>query len=188
MSIAATHPAAVSGNRKPLYKDLSVLVLIAIGAGIMVGYFWADMAVTLQPLGTAFIKMIRAVIGLVIFFTVVAGIGSMQNMGKVGRLGGVALLYFLALSTFALLVGLLVGVIAEPGAGFNVDAAKLDAKAVAGYAGHAKQMSVVDFLMNIIPSNVLDALAKGDILAVIFVSVPFRCVLQVVGCQGKHTR
>ena len=153
MSMAATHPVAVGGKRKPFYKDLSILVLIAIVVGVLFGYFWPTIAVTLQPLGSAFIRMIRAVIGLVIFFTVVAGIGSMQNMGRVGRLGGVALAYFLALSTFALLVGLLVGVITEPGAGFNVDAAKLDAKAVAGYAGAAQKMSVVDFLMNIIPDG-----------------------------------
>jgi aerobic C4-dicarboxylate transport protein len=188
MTMAATHPVAVGGKRKPFYKDLSILVLIAIVVGVLFGYFWPAIAVTLQPLGTAFIKMIRAVIGLVIFFTVVAGIGSMQNMGRVGRLGGVALAYFLALSTFALLVGLLVGVIAEPGAGFNVDAAKLDAKAVAGYAGAAQKMSVVDFLMNIIPSTVIDAFAKGDILAVIFVSVLFGCVLARMGDKGKVIR
>ena len=188
MSITATHPVAVGGKRKPFYKDLSILVLIAIGLGILVGYFWADIAVTLQPLGTAFIKMIRAVIGLVIFFTVVSGIGSMQNMQKVGRLGGVALLYFLALSTFALLVGLIAGDLMQPGAGFNVDPAKLDAKAVAGYAGQAQKMSVVDFLMNIIPSTVFDAFTKGDILAVIFVSVLFGCVLARMGEKGKAIR
>jgi aerobic C4-dicarboxylate transport protein len=184
----ATHPADLRGTRKPFYKDLSILVLIAIGLGILFGYFWPVIAVTLQPLGSAFIKMIRAVIGLVIFFTVVSGIGSMQSMGKVGRLGGVALLYFMVLSTFALLVGLVVGYVAEPGAGFNVDAAKLDAKAVAGYAGAAQKMSVVDFLMNIIPSTVVDAFAKGDILAVIFVSVLFGCVLARMGDKGKPIR
>jgi aerobic C4-dicarboxylate transport protein len=188
MSIVATHPADLRGTRKPFYKDLSILVLIAIGLGILFGYFWPVIAVTLQPLGSAFIKMIRAVIGLVIFFTVVSGIGSMQSMGKVGRLGGVALVYFTVLSTFALLVGLVVGYVAEPGAGFNVDAAKLDAKAVAGYAGAAGKMSVVDFLMNIIPSTVIEAFAKGDILAVIFVSVLFGCVLARMGEKGKPIR
>ena len=132
--------------------------------------------------------MIRAVIGLVIFFTVVAGIGSMQSMTKVGRLGGAALIYFLALSTFALLVGLVVGNLAQPVTGFNVDPATLDAKAVAGYAGEAKKMSVVEFLMNIVPSTVIDAFAKGDILAVIFVSVLFGCVLARMGDSGKLMR
>lgn len=188
MSIAATHPVAVAGKHKPFYKDLSILVLIAIGLGILVGYVWADIAVTLQPLGTAFIKLIRAVIGLVIFFTVVSGIGSMQNMKKVGRLGGVALVYFLVLSTLALLVGLVVGDLTQPGAGFNADPAKLDAKVVAGYAGQAKQMSIVDFLMNIIPGTVIDAFAKGDILAVVFVSVLFGCVLARMGDKGKALR
>ena len=142
---------------------------------------------TLQPLGSAFIKMIRAVIGLVIFFTVVAGIGSMQNMSKVGRLGGVALVYFLALSTFALLVGLLVGVVAEPGAGFNVDAA---ARRQGGC--RLRRRGAEDdrrrLPTNIIPSTVIEAFAKGDILAVIFVSVLFGCVLARMGDKGKPIR
>jgi aerobic C4-dicarboxylate transport protein len=132
--------------------------------------------------------MIRAVIGLVIFFTVVSGIGSMQSMGRVGRLGGVALVYFLALSTLALLVGLVVGNLAQPGAGFNVDPASLDAKAVAAYAGEAKKMGVVEFLMNIVPNTVLEAFVKGDILAVVFVSVLFGCVLARMGESGKLMR
>jgi len=178
----------VKTARKPFYKDLSILVLIALGLGVLLGNFQPELAIAMQPFGSAFIKMIRAVIGLVIFFTVVSGIGSMQSMGRVGRIGGVALVYFLALSTFALLVGMVVADFAQPGAGFNVDVAKLDAKAVAGYAGQAKQMGVVDFLMNIIPSTVFDAFAKGDILAVIFISIFFGCVLARMGEKGKPIR
>jgi len=183
--------AAGAGPRrkaKPFYKDLSVLVLVAIVVGTLLGMADPSLAVAMAPLGTVFIKMIRCVIGLVIFFTVVSGIGSMQSMGRVGRLGGVALVYFLALSTLALLVGLVVANLAQPGAGFNVDPASLDAKAVAAYAGEAKQMSVVEFLMNIVPNTVLEAFVKGDILAVVFVSVLFGCVLARMGESGKLMR
>jgi len=181
-------PVHAAPSRKPFYKDLSVLVLIAIAIGIVLGYADPKLAVEMQPLGTAFIKMIRSVIGLIIFFTVVSGIGSMQSMGKVGRIGGTALVYFFVLSTFALLVGLLVGLYAEPGAGFNVEVAKLDPKAIATYAGAAKQMGVVDFLMAIIPVTVVDAFAKGDILSVVFVSVFFGVVLARIGDKGKPVR
>jgi aerobic C4-dicarboxylate transport protein len=188
MSISMTAGAGARRKSKPLYKDLSVLVLVAIVVGALLGAADPPLAVAMQPLGTVFIKMIRAVIGLVIFFTVVSGIGSMQSMGRVGRLGGVALVYFLALSTLALLVGLVVGNLAQPGAGFNVDPATLDAKAVAAYAGEAKKMGVVEFLMNIVPNTVLEAFVRGDILAVIFVSVLFGCVLARMGESGKLMR
>ena len=188
MSVSMAETTGMSRKAKPFYKDLSILVLISIGVGTALGASDPALGIAMQPLGTVFIKMIRAVIGLVIFFTVVAGIGSMQSMTKVGRLGGAALIYFLALSTFALLVGLVVGNLAQPGTGFNVDPATLDAKAVAGYAGEAKKMSVVEFLMNIVPSTVIDAFAKGDILAVIFVSVLFGCVLARMGDSGKLMR
>ena len=188
MSISMTAGAGARRKSKPLYKDLSVLVLVAIVVGVLLGAADPSLAVAMQPLGTVFIKMIRAVIGLVIFFTVVSGIGSMQSMGRVGRLGGVALVYFLTLSTLALLVGLVVGNLAQPGAGFNVDPATLDAKAVAAYAGEAKKMGVVEFLMNIVPNTVLEAFVKGDILAVIFVSVLFGCVLARMGESGRLMR
>src|SRR5262249_55537094 len=144
MSVSMTAAAGGRRKSKPLYKDLSVLVLAAIVVGALLGSADPSLAVAMAPLGTVFIKMIRCVIGLVIFFTVVSGIGSMQSMGKVGRLGSVALVYFLALSTLALLVGLVVGNLAQPGAGFNVDPASLDAKAVAAYAGEARKMSIVE--------------------------------------------
>jgi aerobic C4-dicarboxylate transport protein len=188
MSVLMAAGAGAPRKSKPFYKDLSVLVLVAIVVGTLLGAADPSLAVAMQPLGTVFIKMIRAVIGLVIFFTVVSGIGSMQSMGRVGRLGGVALVYFLALSTLALLVGLVVGNLAQPGAGFNVDPASLDAKAVAAYAGEAKKMGVVEFLMNIVPNTVLEAFVKGDILAVVFVSVLFGCVLARMGESGKLMR
>ena len=188
MTVSVAEAAGASRRAGPFYKDLSILVLIAIVVGTALGAADPALGIAMQPLGTVFIKMVRAVIGLVIFFTVVAGIGSMQNMSKVGRLGGAALVYFFALSTFALLVGLVVCNLVQPGAGFNVDPATLDAKAVASYAGEAKKMSVVEFLMNIVPNTVVDAFAKGDILAVIFVSVLFGCVLAHMGDSGKLMR
>jgi aerobic C4-dicarboxylate transport protein len=188
MSISLAATAGTGRKSKPLYKDLSVLVLIAIVAGTVLGAADPALGVAMAPLGNVFIKMIRAVIGLVIFFTVVSGIGSMQSMRGVGRLGGVALVYFLALSTLALLVGLVVADLVQPGAGFNVDPATLDAKAVAGYAGEARKMSVVEFLTNIVPGTVFDAFAKGDILAVVFVSVLFGCVLARMGEAGRLMR
>jgi aerobic C4-dicarboxylate transport protein len=180
MSVLMAAGAGVPRKSKPLYKDLSVLVLVAIVVGTVLGAANPSLAVAMQPLGTVFIKMIRAVIGLVIFFTVVSGIGSMQSMGRVGRLGGVALVYFLALSTLALLVGLVVGNLAQPGAGFNVDPATLDPKAVAAYAGEAKKMGVVEFLMNIVPNTVLEAFVKGDILAIV-PTIPVAGIALILG-------
>jgi len=188
MAVTTAEAAGASRKSKPFYKDLSILVLIAIVIGTALGAADPALGIAMAPLGNVFIRMIRAVIGLVIFFTVVAGIGSMQSMGKVGRLGSAALVYFLVLSTFALLVGLVVANLTQPGAGFNIDPATLDAKAVAGYAGEAKKMSVVDFLVNIVPNTVIDAFAKGDILAVVFVSVLFGCVLARMGDAGKLMR
>ena len=173
---------------KPLRKNLSLLVLLAIGAGIAFGVAEPNLAVAMEPLGTVFIKMIRTVIGFVIFFTVVAGIGGMQSMAKVGRLGGIALIYFFLLSTFALLVGLVAADLAQPGAGFNVDPATLDAKAVSNYAGQAQKLTVLEFLMSIVPNTVIDAFARGDILAVIFVSILFGGALARMQEGGQAIR
>ena len=125
------------------------------------------------------------IITLIIFCTVVTGIAGMQDLKKVGRVGGKALLYFEIVSTLALLIGLVVGNVVRPGSGFNVDAATLDAKAVADYAGQAKAQSVTDFLMHIIPTTVVDAFAKGDILEVVFVAILFGFALSAAGARGK---
>src|SRR5438552_3899094 len=157
--------------RRPFYRVLYVQVLLAIALGAAIGHFWPAFGVELKPLGDAFIKLIKMVITFVIFCTVVSGIGGMESMKKVGRVGGKALLYFEIVSTLALMIGLVVANVLHPGAGFNADPAKLDAKAVVGYAGMAKQQSITDFLLNIIPGTVVDAFAKGDILPVLLVSV-----------------
>src|SRR6202040_889997 len=130
-------------------------------------------AMAMKPLGDGFIRLITMIISLIIFCTVVSGIASMQDMKKVGRVGGKALLYFEVVSTLALFIGLVIGNLVHPGAGFNVDAANLDAKAVAEYAGQAKTQSVPDFLLHIIPNTIVDAFAKGDILEVVFVALLF---------------
>jgi aerobic C4-dicarboxylate transport protein len=121
------------------------------------------------------------VITVIIFCTVVTGIAGMENLKKVGRIGGKALLYFEIVSTLALFTGMLVGNVTHPGSGFNVNPATLDAKSVADYAGAAKQQSVADFLMNIIPTTMVDAFAKGNILQVLFVAILFGFALSIVG-------
>jgi aerobic C4-dicarboxylate transport protein len=139
----------------------------------------------MKPLGDGFIRLITMVISLIIFCTVVSGIASMQDMKKVGRVGGKALLYFEVVSTLALFIGLVVGNLVHPGSGFNVSAANLDAKAVADYAGQAKAQSVTDFLLHIIPNTIVDAFAKGDILQVVFVAILFGLALSALGDRGK---
>lgn len=181
-------PAAVPSERKPFYKILYVQVLFAIACGVVLGHFAPKFAVEMKPLGDGFIKLIKMVIGLVIFCTVVSGIAGMQDMKKVGRVGGKALLYFEVVSTLALLIGLIVGNVLQPGAGFNADPAKLDAKAVAQYAGKAQEQSTVDFLLNIIPNTVIDAFARGDILPIVFVSILFGYVLAKSGERGRPVR
>jgi len=139
----------------------------------------------MKPLGDAFIRLITMIITLVIFCTVVTGIAGMEDMKKVGRVGGKALIYFEVISTLALFIGLVVGNVLHPGSGFNINAATLDIKAVADYAGQAKAQSVSDFLMHIIPSTVVDAFAKGDILQVLLVSVLFGLALSMAGPRCK---
>lgn len=175
-------------GRKPWYRILYVQVLLAISLGIALGHFWPATAVEMKPLGDGFIKLIKMVIALVIFCTVVSGISGMENMKKVGRVGGKALLYFEAVSTLALLIGLVVATLVKPGAGFNADPATLDVKAVAAYAGKAKEQTVTEFVLNIIPNTIMDAFARGDILPVVLISVLFGYVLSRLGERGRPLR
>jgi aerobic C4-dicarboxylate transport protein len=169
----------------PFYRALWVQVLLAMVAAVALGYLRPERAVTMKPLGDAFIRLITMIITLIIFCTVVTGIAGMGNLRKVGRVGGMALLYFEVVSTLALLIGLLVGNIAHPGSGFNVNVATLDARAVAEYAGQAKAQTVTDFLMHIIPTTVFDAFAKGDILQVVLIAILFGFALAAVGPRSK---
>ena len=139
----------------------------------------------MRPLGDAFIRLITMVISLVVFCTIAAGIAGMESMKKVGRVGGKALIYFEVATSLALILGLVAGAVIQPGAGFNVDPASLDASAVANYAGAAKAQSVTEFILNIIPSSVIGAFASGSILSVIFVSVLFGFALASLGPRVK---
>lgn len=174
-----------NARSRPFYKDLWVQVLVGIVAAVVLGYVSPAKAVAMKPLGDAFIRLITMIITLIIFCTVVSGIAGMQDMKKVGRVGGKALLYFEAVSTLALLIGLVVGNLVHTGAGFNVNPATLDAKAVADYAGQAKTQSVTQFLMHIIPTTVVDAFTKGDILEVLLVAILFGFGLSATGARGK---
>jgi aerobic C4-dicarboxylate transport protein len=177
--------SSASLPRKPFYTGLSFQVLVGVAVAIILGYVSPATAVAMKPLGDAFIRLITMIITLVIFCTLVTGIAGMEDLKKVGRVGGKALLYFEVVSTLALLLGLLVGNLVHPGSGFNVDPATLDAQAVAEYAGQAKAQSVVDFLVHIIPTTFVDAFARGDILQVLLVSVLFGFALAIAGPRCK---
>jgi aerobic C4-dicarboxylate transport protein len=173
--------------KKPFYKILYVQVLFAIVLGVLLGVFYPELGTKMKPLGDGFIKLIKMIIAPVIFCTVVAGIAGMQDMKKVGRVGGKALLYFEVVSTFALVIGLVVANLAKPGAGFNVDVAHLDTKAIAQYTEKAQHQSTVDFIMNIIPNTFVDAFAKGDILQVLLIAILFGTALSILGERGRAT-
>jgi aerobic C4-dicarboxylate transport protein len=177
--------AGPNAKKKPFYTSLSFQVLAAIAMAIALGYLRPMQAIAMKPLGDAFIRLITMIISVIIFCTVVTGIAGMESVKKVGRVGGKALLYFELVSTLALIIGLVVGNVLKPGAGFHVNPASLDAKAVAEYAGPAKAQSVTEFLMHIIPNTVVDAFAKGDILQVVLVALLFGFALSAVGPRGK---
>jgi len=184
---AQTNPteAAPIPRKLPFYRALWVQVLVAMVLAIVLGYLNPVRAIAMKPLGDAFIRMISMIITLIIFCTVVTGIAGMENLKKVGRVGGMALVYFEVVSTVALLIGMLVGNVVRPGSGFNVNVATLDAKSVADYAGQAKAQSVTEFLLHIIPTTVIDAFAKGDILEVVFVALLFGFALSAAGVRAK---
>jgi len=172
-------------EKKPFYKVLYVQVLFAIFCGVMLGIYLPTDAVAMKPLGDGFIKLIKMIIAPVIFCTVVSGIAGMQDVKKIGRVGGKALLYFEIVSTFALIIGLAVANFMQPGAGFNADPHTLDTKSIAQYTDKTKSLTTVDFLLNIIPNTVFDAFAKGDILQVLLVAVLFGFALSLLGERGR---
>jgi aerobic C4-dicarboxylate transport protein len=170
--------------RKPIYKSLYAQVIFAVVAGVLLGHLYPALGADLKPLGDAFIKLIKMLIAPIIFCTVVVGIAGMEDMKKVGKTGGLALLYFEIVSTLALIIGLVVVNVFEPGAGMNVNAATLDTKSIASYTTPGKMGSTTDFLMNVIPSTIIDAFAKGDILQVLLISVMFGFALHRFGGRG----
>jgi aerobic C4-dicarboxylate transport protein len=174
-------------NMKRLFGHLYFWVLLAIIAGGTLGYFEPATAVTLKPLGDGFIALIKMLISPVIFCTVVLGIAGAGDMKKVGRVGGKALLYFEVISTFALIIGLVVMNVLRPGDGFNVDPATLDAKAVSNYAKVASEQSSVDFILHIIPKTFTDAFTgSGDLLQVLLVSILFGYAMMRMGKAGQQ--
>ena len=173
-------------KRKPFYTILYVQVIFAIAAGVLLGHFLPINGMAMKPLGDGFIKLVRMIISPVIFCTVVTGIASMQDMRKVGRVGGKALLYFEAVSTVALAIGLLAAHVLSPGAGFNVDPSTLDASAVSGFAAKAAHgEGLAGFVMHIIPDTFLGAFTQGDILPVLLVAMLFGTSLALIGEPAK---
>jgi len=170
---------------KKFYQILYFQVLAAIVVGVLLGYFYPGMGSSMKPLGDGFIKLIKMIIAPIIFCTVVTGIAGMEDMKKVGRVGAKALLYFEVVSSIALVIGLAVVTLIQPGAGFNADVTQLDTKGLASYTSGARSLSTTDFFMNIIPSSVVDAFAKGDILQVLFFSLLFGFALSAIGEKGK---
>jgi aerobic C4-dicarboxylate transport protein len=173
-------------ERRPWYTILYVQVLIAIAIGILLGYFFPKTGTAMKPLGDAFIALIKMMIAPVIFCTVVHGIASMSDLTKVGRVGIKALVYFEVVSTLALAIGLIVGEIAQPGAGFNIDPATLDPKAVASYVTRAKEEGIIAHLMAIIPKSFFDALAGGDLLQVLLISILTGFAVSRLGTLGER--
>lgn len=170
---------------KKIYSSLHFQVFFSIVVGIALGHFYPTLGESMKPLGDAFIKLIKMIIAPIIFCTIVTGIAGMDDMKKVGRVGGKALIYFEVVSIFALIVGLIIVNWYQPGAGMNIDVKTLDSGAISAYTTAAKAQSSLDFFMNIIPSTVVDAFAKGDILQVLLFSVMFGWALSAMG--GKRS-
>jgi aerobic C4-dicarboxylate transport protein len=173
---------------KPFYKVLYIQVLFAIACGILLGVFYPALGVDMKPLGDGFIKLIKMIIAPVIFCTVVSGIAGMQDMKKIGRVGGKALLYFEIVSTIALVIGLIVANTLRPGDGFNADPAKIDTKSIAEFTVKAKAQTTTDFVMNVIPNTFVDAFAKGDILQVLLIAILFGFALSLLGERGRTVK
>ena len=167
------------------FKSLYVQVLIAVTIGVLLGYFYPALGTDMKPLGDGFIKLIKMIIAPIIFCTVVSGIAGMENMKTVGKTGGYALLYFEVVSTIALIFGLAMINILQPGVGMNIDPNTIDTKSLNAYTGPGKMEGTVDFLLHIIPSTVVDAFAKGEILQVLLIAVLFGFSLHALGEKGR---
>ncbi len=151
-------------------------VLLAITIGILLGHFWPQLGAAMQPLGTGFIKLIKMIIAPIIFCTVVIGIAGMEDMKKVGKTGGFALLYFEIVSTIALIIGLVVINVVKPGVGMHIDPATLDQQSISKYTAPDQMMGTVDLLLNVIPTSVFDAFARGEYpVGAVFLSLIWFC-------------
>jgi aerobic C4-dicarboxylate transport protein len=170
---------------QPFYRTLYFQVLIAIVIGVLLGHYAPDLGAKMRPLGDGFIKLVKMMIGPIIFCTVVSGIAGMESMKSVGRTGILALLYFELMSTVALIIGLVVVNVVKPGVGMNIDASTLDASKIEGYAHAAQEQSVVDFLLHVIPTTVFDAFARGEILQILLFALLFGFALHAVGERAR---
>jgi len=178
-------PGAADGKRPKLYGQLYVQVLVAIAAGILVGVLWPDVGASLKPLGDAFIKLVKMVIAPLIFLTIVTGIAGMGELKSVGRVAGKAFIYFLCFSTLALVIGLIVANVVQPGAGMNIDPASLDTAAVSEYTKRAHDTTLTGFLLNIIPETFVGAFTDHNILQVLFLAILFGISLALVGDRAQ---
>jgi aerobic C4-dicarboxylate transport protein len=171
-------------TRKPWYRSLYLQVITAIVIGVLLGHFYPATGEAMKPLGDGFIKLIKMMIAPIIFCTVVVGIAGMEDMKKVGKTGGLALLYFEIVSSIALVVGLVIVNIVQPGTGMNVDVKTIDTKSISAYTGPGKMQGTVEFLLNVIPNTIVDAFAKGEILQVLLFAVMFGFALHKFGGRG----
>jgi aerobic C4-dicarboxylate transport protein len=181
----ASRATSVAEPHKPFYTHLYAQVLTAIVIGVLLGHFYPQLGEQMKPLGDGFVKMIKMLIAPIIFCTVVHGIASMEDMKKVGRVGLKALIYFEVLTTLALIVGLIVVNLLQPGAGMNVDPRALDTRSIQIYTTKAGQQSTVEFLMHIIPNTVVGAFAEGEILQVLFFAILFAFGVFMLGERGR---
>jgi aerobic C4-dicarboxylate transport protein len=181
----ASTTATAAAPRKPFYAHLYAQVLTAIVIGVLLGHFYPSLGEQMKPLGDGFIKLIKMLIAPIIFCTVVHGIASMEDMKKVGRVGLKALIYFEGVTTLALIVGLIVVNVLQPGVGMNVDPKTIDTKSIQVYTTKAGQQSTVEFLMHVIPNTVVGAFAEGEILQVLFFAILFAFALFMLGERGK---
>lgn len=165
----------------PFYRSLYFMVLLAILAGGTVGHFWPEFGESLKPLGDGFIKLVKMIIAPVIFLTIATGIAGMRDLGKVGRVAGKAFAYFFFFSTLALIIGLIIGNVIQPGRGLNIDPATLNAGAVAQYTTAAHETTIVGFLISIIPTTLVSAFSEGNILQTLFVAILFGIAMAMVG-------
>lgn len=179
---------SIGGIVKLIARNLYLQVVIAMLIGIALGHFYPKFAADMKPFGDGFIKLIKMTIGMVIFFTVVSGIANMRNFKEVGKIGGTALIYFEIVSTIALLIGLVVAHILQPGASFNVDPSKLDASQISQYVTASHSGGMADFLLSIIPKTLLGAFTGDSILPVVFVSVLMGLVLGRMDEKAKPLR
>src|SRR4051812_32258835 len=185
MQVSGGAASAAPTHHKKLYQHLYFQVLCAIVLGVLVGYFYPQLGESMKWLGDLFIKLIKMLIAPIIFCTVVHGIASMEDMKKVGRVGIKALIYFEVMTSLALIVGLIVVNLWQPGAGMNVDVNALDTKAIAAYTSKAAEQGTIEYIMHIVPTTVVSAFAEGEILQVLFFALLFGFALFGLGERGK---